>query len=443
MSEESQDEYKVTVRRDETSQEEFREDMEHTGTPAKEEKQKVIDDPERMLEAGDDEPQKKTEDVTTSQITPSAPPVAAPITAGDVQAKPQEHTPGGAFVLQWLSYAFWFWYGVSMSWLAGVVINYFVTRSHSVAWAGELAYPLAAVIVMMVITLVTDWFYTKHEPVRKTGGANVLMLLHAVPFVLIAIGSLITMVFSLLTMVLNSNPVATIDGPLQVLLVALVVAVIFGLLAFRIVFGGRKAGARKVTWIVLGVLALGFIIAAFAGPALEAARTKQDRLIETALPSLSSDIRSYAQKNDKLPAALTDVSHTETDQASAVQLLIDQNLVTYKPNTIPAKEGNSSVPGEDDGAGTVAPAKASSTIYPPASGQKRFYYQLCTTYRDEKKSTSNYTNSTMGANYTTDMSAGVSADYRYDYVYSIASHPAGQVCYNLYADGKYTYNYAY
>ncbi len=440
MSEELQDDYKVTVRRGETSQEEFREDMEQTGALHEDKKPELIDDPERMLEAGDDEPEKKEEAVTVKEAVTSAS-TTAPATPATVPVAHQEHTPGGAFVLQWLSYAFWFWYGVSMSWLAGVVINYFVTRSHSVAWAGELAYPLAAVIVMMVITLVTDWFYTKHEPARKTGGANVLMLLHAVPFVLIAIGSLITMVFSLLTMVLNSNPVATIDGPLQVLLVALVVAAIFGLLAFRIVFGGRKAGARKVTWIVLGVLALGFIIAAFAGPALEAARTKQDRLIETALPSLSSDIRNYAQKNDKLPATLTDVSHNETDQASAVQLLIDQKLVTYKPNTIPAKEGNSSVPGEDDG--VVVPAKTSSTIYPPASGQKRFYYQLCTTYRDEKKSTSNYTNSGMGANYTTDMSAGVSADYRYDYVYSIASHPAGQVCYNLYADGKYTYNYAY
>jgi hypothetical protein len=434
MSEEPQDEYKVNVRRDETSVKELQDDMERTSKDAAKKKSEVIDDPERMLEAGDEELKLPASTEPTPTVTPTTPSVQA------VQPV-HEHTPGGTLVLQWLSYAFWFWYGVSMSWLAGVVINYFVTRSHSVAWAGELAYPLAAVIVMMVITLVTDWFYTKHEPARKTGGANVIMLLHAVPFVLISIGSLITVVFALLTMVLNSNPVNTIDGPLQVLLVALVVAIIFGLLAFRIVFGGRKAGARKLTWIVLGVLALGFIAAAFAGPAMEAARTKQDRLIEMALPSLSEDIRSYAQKNDKLPAALTDVSHTDTTKSSAVQMMIDQKLVTYKPNTLPAKEGNTYTPGGDDP--IVMPTTKSSTIYPGTSNQKRFYYQLCTTYRDEKKSESNYTSSAQGANYTTDMSAGVSADYRYDYVYTIASHPSGQVCYNLYADGKYTYNYAY
>lgn len=361
-------------------------------------------------------------------------------TVAPVTTQPaRERASGGMFVLQWLSYAFWFWYGVSMSWLAGVVINYFVTRSQSTAWAGELAYPLAAVIVMMAITLVTDWFYTKHEPARKTGGANVLMLLHAVPFVLIAIGSLITMVFSLLTMVLNSNPVDTIDGPLQVLLVSLVVAVIFGLLAFRVVFGGRKAGARKVTWITLGLLALGFIVAAFAGPAAEAARTKQDRLIEVALPSLANDIRDYAATNDKLPATLTDVKHDDSSSAAAVQKLIDDKLVTYKPNTLPAKEGNTSTPGQDDL--VVTPTTKVTIASPDTNSQKRFYYQLCTTYKYEMKSQSNYTSSSEKNNYTTSTDAGVAANYRYDYVYSITDHPAGSLCYNLYADGKYPNSY--
>lgn len=59
--------------------------------------------------------------------------------------------------------------------------RYFVADHQSIVWADKLAYPLASVIVMLGISLVADWFYTKHEPLRKTGASNVIMLLHMVP----------------------------------------------------------------------------------------------------------------------------------------------------------------------------------------------------------------------------------------------------------------------
>jgi len=412
---------------------------------------KPIDKSEKMLEASDVEdflPEhtqsvawqpEKTQPVKEVP-QPTATVVQQPATVSvtpPVLAK--ESGSGGLLVLQWLSYAFWLWFAVSTAWLAGVVINYYVSHSHAYEWGGQLAYPLAAVIIMLIISLVTDWFYAKHEPAKKTGGANIIMLLHVVPFVLFAIGSLITLVFSLITMLLNSDPVNNVDGPLQVMLVAAVTAVLFGIISARAFLGERRR-ARTIVWIVAGVLALGFIIASIAGPAAEAGRTKRDRLIETALPSLSSDIREYTVKYNKLPAKLSDVTHNNTSSAAAVQKLIDQNLVTYKPNSLPAEDGNSFTPGDDPVAMNGSSKTSSSTAYPNDYTQaKHYFYQLCTTYQYEKKSRYNYADNR--PTYTTDLSSGATADYRYDYVSSISEHPAGQVCYNLYADGAATYKY--
>ena len=365
------------------------------------------------------------EPVASAQPVPPVEPVAASVSpAPSLQPEPKAQS-GGVLVLQWLTYAFWFWFAMSLTWLAGVVINFFVAGSASSGeWGGTLAYPLASVIIMLIIALVTDFFYGRHEPAKKVGGANVIMLLHVVPFVLFAIGALVTIVFAALNMTLNSSPFASTDGPLQVMLVALVSVVLLGLAATRAFFGS-KPRVRLVTRVAFVMVALGFIVAGVAGPAVEAVRTKNDRLIERALPLLASDIREYASMNDRLPDALKDVTHSSSYDADVVQLAIDSGLVTYKPNTVPADDGSSYTP-EDD-------SYSSGSSYSLSNNVKRFYYQLCTTYSAEKKSRYNYDN---GATYTTKSDAGVAADYRYSGVSSISSHPAGNVCYNLYADGR-------
>lgn len=366
-------------------------------------------------------------------------PPETPVKQIDVSPAPpapvdeSSHTSGGVLVLQWLSYAFWFWFSISMSWLATVVINYYVSGSESYQWSSALAYPLASVIILLAIALVTDIFYTRHEPAKKTGAANIIMLLHVVPFVLISIGSLVTAVFALITMVLNSDPIASFDGPLITMTVALIVAGLFALIAARAFYGG-KAQVRLVARAIFTVLAVGFIVAGFAGPAADALRTKNDRLIEQALPSLASNIREYTSTNDKLPQKLTDVTHTDSYSSDAVQKLIDSNLVTYKPNTVKSSDSSYS-PGD----GEVSIDSCIGSSYSSdcsTNGGTRYYYQLCTTYKNEKKNSYNYTDD---SNYTTSSSAGVAADYRYNYVSSISQHPAGAVCYNLYADGAYDY----
>lgn len=395
-----------------------------------------ITDAEHLLEPDSDMPTVSTSP-TAESVAPTKEEVIATPPIPPQAAQKGQSSSGGVLVLQWLTYAFWFWFAVSTSWLAGVVINFFVAGSTSYSeWGSQLAYPLASVIITLLIALVADFFYAKHEPEKKTGGANVIMLLHVVPFVLVAIGALVTIVFALINMLLNSDPITDTDGPLQIMLVALVVVVLLGLAAVRAFFGS-KPRIRLIAKLAFVAVAAGFIVAGIAGPAVEAVRTKDDRLIEQALPSLSGDIRNYVSENNKLPASLSDVTYGESSySASAVQKLIDSKLVTYKANTLPSS--NSSYDPSDirtqlcvdsPTAGVCSPDSS-----PDSSSTKRFYYQLCTSYKTERKDRYNYSERNV---YTKGDSVGTALDYRYNYVSSISAHPAGDVCYNLYADSGY------
>lgn len=425
MSEEPKDEQNVKTLRNESPEGRSKEGAEQA--VASEKAEKVIND------AG---PTPGTDTKDAESV--SSPPVGGELNVAVASEAPVPvRTPGGMLVLQWLSYAFWFLYGVSMSWLAVLVVKFFTTQNHSSEWSEEsgLVYPLAAVIVMSISALVADWFYAKHEVAHKQGGAKVIMLLHAVPFVLMSIGSLIAMVFSLLMMMLGGS-VDDSSESIRVLLVGLVMAIVYGSLAFRVVFGGRKAIIRKAIWVVLGTLALGFTVAAFVGPALETSRTKQDRLVESALSSIASDIRAYTQKNKKLPDSLNDIGRTDSSKSDSAKQVVDKKLVTYKPNTHPAKGSGWLNKG---GPGLVDPLTRRSNNN---SKDQRFYYQLCTNYRSEKKARSSYV-SGMKANYIKDTGIGTIADYWSDYIYSTASHPAGQVCYCLHADTSRSISYQY
>ena len=394
-----------------------------------------ITDAEHLLDPDSDVPTASPTPLATEPAAQAKEAFAASPPAPSQPEQKSQGSSGGVLVLQWLTYAFWFWCGISVSWLAGVVINFFVAgNTGSYEWGSVLAYPLASVVIMLGIALVTDFFYAKHEPAKKLGGANVIMLLHVVPFVLIAIGALVTIVFALLNMLLNSDPIASTDGPLQVMLVALVVAVLLGLAATRAFFGS-KPRVRLLARAAFIVVAVGFIVAGVAGPALEAVRTKDDRLIEQALPSLSSDIRDYVNEHNKLPAALSDVTYDESSySAGAVQKLIDSKLVTYKANTLPSS--NSSYSPSDIRTQLCMDGPTAGVCSPDSTNAdtKRFYYQLCTTYKAEKKDRYNYSERNA---YTKGDSVGTALDYRYNYVSSISAHPAGDVCYNLYADSGY------
>jgi hypothetical protein len=364
---------------------------------------------------------------TKNDVQPVAPisAEAAPVAVAPVVTQSYANSPG-TLVLQWLSYAFWGWFGASLSVLAGITFGYFIAGSEATFWGDSLAYPLAAVIVMLVIALVTDFFYARHEPVVKKGAASVIMLIHAVVYLLTVVGALIAIVFSAIRMIITASPIDTMEGSKVTMLTALVTAVVFGGISLRALFAGKKRGVRKMFWLLMSVLALGFVVASIAGPAMKANSTKNDRLIEDALPVLAMDIRSYTQNNDKLPASLSDVKSSYGDMANdQVQTMVDKGLVTYKPNTKPVKTDKiDSIQSPTAG---VSATKSQTTLTPaePSTGTKTFYYQLCVTYKEAKSS--KYYSS--GMSYDDSVSMTVDTD----------QHAKGNVCYDVSADGKYSY----
>ena len=361
---------------------------------------------------------------SVADLQPIAPVVAVAESAPVAAVAAQQHSNSpGTLVLQWLSYAFWGWFGTSLAVLAGITFGYFIAGSDATFWGDSLAYPLAAVIVMLVIALVTDFFYARHEPVAKKGAASVIMLIHVVLYMLTVVGALIGIVFSIIRMIITAGPTDTMDGSKVFMLTAFVTALVFGGISLRALFAGKKVGVRKTFWLAMSILALGFVVASIAGPAMKANSTKNDRLIESALPSLASDIQQYTRTNDKLPATLSDVKSSYGEMADdQVQLIIERNLVTYKPNSRPVK--TDSVIPETSGASI----KKQSTAVPAntSTGTKTFYYQLCVTYKESKSSKYNSYSSSY-------------ADYYTNTTIDTYQHAKGNVCYDVSADGKYSY----
>lgn len=334
-------------------------------------------------------------------------PVEPPVAPTELK----HHGSGGVMVLQWLSYAFWGWLGAALTWLTGAIAVYFVTGNSSET-PGLLAYPLAAVIVMTLIAFPTDMIYAKREPAQKTGGQNAIMLVHVVVFVLLAVGAAITAVFACISIMLNTDPTMGTDGQIVALWTCLSMFVAFGLLAMRVLFGGKRVILRRLYWIVIGVAALAMIVTSLVGPVAGSQSTKDDRVIEQGLPYVVEVINSYADDNGKLPTTLRDAQSSSTSSAvdnAALKELISRDMVRYTPNVKEATKY-----GDGDGA-TYDSYSYNTTTY---------YYRMCVTYRNVKKSSGNYI--------STSANVGASA---YQTYLSIDSHAKGEVCYNLETNG--------
>ena len=421
--------FDITVRRDDTKS--LEETMPEEAAVSDEGMEKTVPETEEVKPVE----QAETVEEPAKEEAPATPVVAAPVTAQPEAPVVETHKPhgnsGGVLVLQWLSYAFWGWFGLSMAILSGITIGFFLSGNSASEALGEgLAYPLAAVIVMLVISLATDFFYARHEPAVKTGAANVIMLIHVVLYLLVTVGAFVTIVFAFISMLLSETSSYGDSHTAQkvAMLTAAVVAVTFGGISFRALFGGRKGGVRKLFWLAMSILALVAIVASIAGPAMRISATKDDRLIESALPALASNIQTYARTNDKLPASLNDVQASEysTVTKENIQTMVSKGLVTYKPNTKPATTDQNTVTPLSDTAGTTKAKQNQGVSIAPVDGQKKFYYQLCVVYKEEKNS--DY--------YSRYEASDIDMGYE-DSSVSTYSHPKGEKCYDLMARGKY------
>ncbi|MEP7204995.1 MAG: hypothetical protein ABI716_02275 [Candidatus Saccharibacteria bacterium] len=319
-----------------------------------------------------------------------------------VAAQPVQFTPAPAvtsvaelaennpklIILQWLTYAFWGFTVLSMSFLVVTVLAFFVNKAD---FADAPLYGIAAVLVLLPLSVICDIFYTKHEPAEKTGVAAVVMSIHAVIFALFAIGSLITIVFSIVSLIVSSSDT---QGTMVTLYSALIIALLYVVVFLRTILPGRLLKLRLPFVILMAVIVGVICVAGFIGPVADAQLTRTDKLIEANLPAVGDGVSAYASKNNRLPDSLGNLTLT----GDANKLIAD-NLVTYKKDSGPSSG-----------------AQAGS-----------FYYQLCVTY---KKALENP--------YAT-------SSYRYDnngYSSMITSyyHAAGDVCYKLEAT-YYDYSY--
>lgn len=345
-----------------------------------EEDQPAVVDPEY---APDTEPVIETESTLNVEDTvePVIVPTPAPIAevSDATVAKPEANTPG-VIILQWLSYAFWGWLVVAVIWLLSVVlINAILGDSIS----STVPYVIAAGVVLLPIAFITDLFYRKHEPVKKTGVAMVIMVIHAVLFALLAIAALIVTVFNSINALIETS--TSIDGQVVIIFTAAGATLLYAAAFIRTLnpFKSKKpAFIYSMTMVAATVLLL---VLAVVGPLVQALATKDDRRIEQNLPAVSQSINDYISNNEKLPTDLSQIE-LKDDQAN---LLVKDGLVDYK-----AEKG-------------VASMYSQNTI--------EYRYQLCVTFK--AKDTTGYTRTTPAGEYSSYL--------------SVSGHDKGQVCYKL------------
>lgn len=309
----------------------------------------------------------------------------------------------GILILQWLTYAFWGWTILALAYLSAMSISFFVD-SGSNSYSDEstvVAYALAANLVLLIISLVCDVFYSKREPQHKTGAAMVIMIIHAVIFALCGIAAVIVAVFALVNMLING----TGPGNTTALLTGLVIAATYAATLVRVL---RPTKTKKLIpgyWGLMAVIIVGMAALGIVGPAAHERMTRSDRLIESGLGVVSSEINSYTEKNDKLPSSLSDIRSSLYGDGAK---LIDQNLVEYKPGKKITR---------DDGDVVIQ-------VYPDPR-PTAYTYELCVTYKARKGSGEIY--------YSRGESQVITPTTPETYM-----HPEGYYCYKL--QTQYDYN---
>ena len=299
-----------------------------------------------------------------------------------------ENSPG-IIILQWLTYAFWGWTILALAVLLTTVISHLIAGAET---GGFTPYGIAAVLVLLPISVVCDYFYGRKEPVKKSGVAAVVMVIHAVIFSLFGIGSLIAFVFSIVSLATSRTDSATTTVSL---ISSISIALLYAITLLRTI---KPKNAKWIPRVYMGIMvavSLTIIVMAFVGPIASERLTRNDRLIVNNIGEVTSAIDSYSKDNRSLPGSLSQITINGTD----TKKLISDNLLAYTPNT-------------------KQPTTLSSTSY--SSRSKVYYYSICVDYKKaDPSSATTYTSNVSSVN--TDYSTNADA----------YTHPAGHVCYKI------------
>ena len=280
------------------------------------------------------------------------------------------------YVAQWLTYALWWWFAASMTWLVGVVASIMVVGLES-AWfsTNVLALPMISTGVSLLAALGVDFYYSRYEPVVKEKGSRLLQVVYSVIFGLTIVGGVVALAYNLFGGFFGADE--TGDSRTIALITAVAAVAVYGAVFTRVLFPLVRPWVRYVVWAValIGtVVVLGVVM---AGPAGKARDARDDALLEDAVPAIATEINTYAKKNRKLPASLKDLDLSKktffgsSDQAKEA---VARSLVRYTPNTK-----------------TAAPLRSSgvsSYRYSNSSSTPALYYRLCVTYKTEQQGSS-------------------------------------------------------
>lgn len=330
----------------------------------------------------------KGESVAPEVVTPASTvsdPAPAAVAPSTPVATPHANTPG-VVVLQWLTYAFWGWLILGLIWLISVIlINAILKESVSEV----VPYAVAVSIILLPIAFVTDLLYRKHEPVKKTGAAMVIMVIHAVIFALLGIAALITAAFVGLNAAINAGD--NIDAQIVGLITALAAAVLYVAAFGRTLNPFKSKKPAMMYGISMLVVSVMLLIVAIVGPVIQSVIGRNDKLIEQNISSVQRGVNSYITANKALPGSLNDISITDKGGKE----LIEKDLVELVPGTTQS---------------TTTRSGLRTTV--------TYRYELCVTYATASNSNNGYYDDTVESD-----------DYKsYLYVYS---HKAGRECYKL------------
>ncbi len=283
-----------------------------------------------------------------------------------------------------------------MSILTATVLSNVIEGSDT---AGFMPYGIAAVLVLLPIAIACDVFYTKYEPAKKTGAASVVMIIHAVLFALFGIGALIGIVISLVTMFTSSGDSS---GSQVALFSTIIITVLYAMVFLRTINPARAPWIRRFFPIFMALVVGIISIMAIVGPVATARLTRNDRLISDNIGQVQEAVSSYSTASSKLPDDLASLT-----LSGDAKKLVDDHLVSYKPNSKAASVDNSYSQYGDNSASNK-------------SVTKTYYYQLCVNYK--KASGNSHSNYGYG-------SAKPTSTYQ-DYA-NTDTHAEGPVCYNL------------
>ncbi|HSX16828.1 MAG TPA: hypothetical protein VLH86_01865 [Patescibacteria group bacterium] len=300
--------------------------------------------------------------------------------------QPAAHKPGTPnnaidIVWQWVTYGLWEWALVALSVFLSSTLTYFFVHSASSGYEFGM-YSLAAVICLLPLAIFADRMYSKREPHEKHGFAAVVLVLNAIVVFLAVVGGLITAVVSVMSWIINGQFSA--DTKITVIS-SLVVALLGGLLFARIMKFARLERILRIFPLIITAVVIVTTIFAIAGPFRSLIGTRNDRLIEANIGTVSTAIDDFTTQNNRLPASLDDLTFNQPYQDGAKNL-VKKKLVTYKHDS-----------------------NTGSSYY-------GLTYQLCATFKKAKGNPASSSKDVFSASY---------------------QHGRGEQCYDLTAYGNY------